>query len=268
MDAELDEFLSVSCSYTYKLFKIAALPVIQTFAIILNIFSAHTFAKWKNPFYKCLSASAFVEVIWLVLYFAFTQTICENNPNYILTFGFQFFQLLLTYLIRAVSMTSILINIQIASDRFFILTKEYIANTIKKHFKLKIFTFFLISLLFYTPSALVLKIHKIEKCENCTLFINDSSKCFYYTYFSEFFQKNAKLKYFIASMNCLINLIFLLIMIVLNALLYRCFKKFTQFKIDRCLEFEFEESEESSVYENYQITFMVIWISCMFIPSQ
>ena len=289
MEAELKEFLSSSCSVYLKSVTACILPFVQVTAIIMNIFHVITFSKWKNPLYRYLRATATVDTIWLVLYFAFTQTICNNNPYVILNYWYRIFQLLVIYLIKVIDMASALINIQIAYDRYFILTKGYI----KKKINLRLFLYFLVASVFYTPSILLIKIYKIEKCYNCTIFYANNTKHnmtqdLYFAYLSEFFQKHTSLKYILTSMNYLVALIILVVIIALNVLIYKQSKKSKEkiiFKVkmeavdlvvgaDNDLEIDADDQNPTKnltkerVHVNDRITLMVIWISCLFVVDQ
>ena len=280
MEAEFDLYYSSSCGKILHSVITYVLPVLQLPVIVVNLFSASVFSKWRNPLYRYLSINSTVDTIWLVLYFGLTQTICKNaGNNFFFTYQFQLIQLLTLYLARVVSMTSALISIQIAFDRFVIVTKGYI----RKKNKMRIIAFSLVSFAFYGQMFIILKIFKIEKCFNCTSEdLNNSTKKqdFYFTFFSEIFQNHIEIKHLTALLHYLLTFTFISIMITLNVLIYKKYKKSkatTNFTLrvryyNNEDNLEIEETSEnqlrSKVYEDNRITLMVFWISCVFIVDQ
>ena len=273
MEGELNAFLSGSCGTALQILTTCILPFFQITAIIMDIFNATIFAKWKNPLYRYLSANATVDTIWILLYFAFTQIVCKNNPNFILTFQAQVFLLFILYMIRVVNMISSLINTQIAFDRYFILTKGYI----KKSIKTRLLIFFLISSAFYVPFIFLFTIYRVEICQNCTDSASQNvTQYYYFAHYSEFFQKHLLSKQILASMNFMSTLIFLVMMIVLNSLLYKNFK---HTEVNKAIKLKtYHINDENNPFQpsiitteqlnNTRMTLMVFWILCLFIFNQ
>ena len=283
MEVELEAALSKSCDNLIHALVEYILPFIQLVAIIISCFNAFSFIQWKNRLYRYLCANATVDTIWLVLYFGLSQTIYIKDQKIILSLSFQYFQLLIPYLIRVVGMVSALIKIQIAFDRYFILTKGYIKGKIR----IRLLVFFLISITFFVTNFLILKVYKIENCSNCTLFndLDKQNSSLYFAYFNEFVQIHVEIKFIYALVQHLAILIYLIIIIVLNVLFYKKFKKsklITNYKLKiSYLNYDDKSDENNmelvdlnsvslakSIYGHSRITLMVFWISSLFIVDQ
>ena len=182
MEAEFQQYFTSSCSTVLHSAITYVIPILQLAAIVINLFNAVVFKQWKSPLYRYLSVNSTVDAVWLILYFGFIQTICKSGHSFVFTFALQLIQLLTLYFARVIGMTSALISIQIAFDRFVIVTKGYI----RKKNRIRIVIFFLVSFAFYTPMFSCVNIYQIENCTNCTYFDNSTKKYFYFTYYSEF----------------------------------------------------------------------------------
>ena len=281
MEAELTEYASNSCDNFLYLLVAYVLPFLQVVAMILNSFNAFLFAQWKNPLYRYLCANSTVDTIWLVLSFSLNQTVCTKDINVIVSISFQYFQLLIPYLIRVVGMVSALIKIQIAFDRYFILTKGYIKGKIQIRL-IRLLAFFLISIAFFATNFLIFKVYKIEKCTNCTIFddMNKNESYIYFAYFTEFVQKHVEIKFIYALVQYMSILICVIIIIILNVLLYNNFqisKAITNYKLtvkyynnENSMELFDCQSDANAkkIYKHNRITLMVFWISSLFIIDQ
>ena len=275
MEAEFQSYFTSSCGTVLHSAITYVIPIFELAAIVINLFNAAVFSKWKNPFYRNLSVNSSVDAILFILYFGFTQTICKSGHSFVFTFEFQLAQILTLYSTRVIGLTSALINIQIGFDRFKLVTKRHI----QKNSKMRLILFFLISFGFYTPMYFIVHIYQIEKCTNCT--INDTNNStgqyFYFTYFSEFIQKHDEIKHFAALVHYTLSFAYLAVMIVLNVLIYKKYISSKSITNDalrvRYLNnednLEFEDPNEnqsgSNVYEENRVTLMVFWISCVII---
>ena len=284
---ELKSLLSSTCNDLLRIATAYIIPIFQLTAFIINILNTSILISWANPLHRYLSVYSMAETFLSVLYTTFTRTLCSRDPETILTYRFQFFKLCAKfYLIGVIRLISSLVNIQIAIDRYFITFRGFNSN---KKIKGRVLVFVLVSLIFFLPNLIFNKIYKVEKTDNNTYNIvsNDAnatltsnSTHFYIVSLTENALNNKNIQIALVILEYSITFINALIMIVMNVLIYKSFKKSqkligfiirerkskkTQTNSNGAIEERFNNNNNN---ESNRLTTMVVWISCVFMLDQ
>ena len=281
MEAEIIEIINFNCNTMLQHATGYIIPIFGIVAAFVNIFSGFVFYKskkfTKKPIVRYLAANSITDGTLFILYSTAYQLSCKKSI--IFTFSYQLFLYITLYLVRVFGMVSTLINIKIAVDRYLFL-KSYFLSYFNKPIKRNLFVIILFSLAFYSPKFFFTKIQNIDGFILNSTDLNLTSRNFI-IYFTEMVQKEKGIQLFILFFLQFVMLMFLVIMICMNTLIYvnlvKPFRNSVKFKVIYYKNSKIKmmqnegllvRSNEKCARENYRLTLLVIWISFLFIADQ
>ena len=110
LQSKCSEILRISFEY--------GIPLISFITVIILVVNVFIFSSSKSQLYKLLKANSIIDTILFIVLISVAHTSCNKKPNIILSYWFQWYDLLIKiYSIRVICMISTLINIKIAFER-------------------------------------------------------------------------------------------------------------------------------------------------------
>jgi hypothetical protein len=261
MDSEIMRILLSTCNDDVRIVFEYFIPLFQITALVINILNACIFACSKNPVHRYLLVNSIVDTTMFLLQIFQTRHFCNRKPDVFLTYWFQIYHLYVCfYLLKIISMTGSMINIQIAVERYSLMLNGYDKKPLKKRLLL---CFIIFSSLFYLPNIVFNKIYTINN-DNKTHFIalGNTTKHIYIVFFTKLAQERVEIRYLISFLQSFTSLIFFLIVFVINVQIYK------NFKSSRRIAENVSIFMKNTKIENIRMTVMVLWISLIFMFDQ
>jgi hypothetical protein len=228
MDDIIKRLLVSNCNETLKHTTFYILPFFQLIALAVNFSSAVIFLSWKHPLYRYLGANSIVDGILFILNIFLSQSLCKRDPNFILTYRFQIFELyFIFYLQKVVETISTIIKIQIATDRYLIIKNGFWS---KIKIKKRLISIVIFSTLIHSYYLFFVKVRKVYKLNNETYTFSElknsnETTFFYVSFLTETARSSKLIQLILIFGHYILSLTFLALMITFSTLLYFNFKK-------------------------------------------